>query len=64
LRNGLGSSLALAECGDAGKGNLADPKRFGTVDYNLGVVNGILNVDALRLAQEKGITPRDRSQEQ
>ena len=26
---------------DAGKGNLADPKRFGTVYYNLGVVNGI-----------------------
>ncbi|WP_405125727.1 ABC transporter substrate-binding protein [Pseudomonas marginalis] len=38
---------------DAGKGNLADPKRFGTVYYYLGVVNGILNVEALRLAQEK-----------
>jgi branched-chain amino acid transport system substrate-binding protein len=38
---------------DAGKGNLADAKRFGTVYYNLGVVNGILNVEALRLAQEK-----------
>lgn len=38
---------------DAGKGNLADPKRFGTVYYNLGVVNGILNVEAVRLAQEK-----------
>jgi branched-chain amino acid transport system substrate-binding protein len=38
---------------DAGKGNLEDPKRFGTVYYNLGVVNGILNVEAVRIAQEK-----------
>ncbi|WP_410480560.1 ABC transporter substrate-binding protein [Pseudomonas plecoglossicida] len=38
---------------DKGQGDLADPKRFGTVYYNLGVVNGILNVEALRLAQEK-----------
>jgi branched-chain amino acid transport system substrate-binding protein len=38
---------------DAGKGNLADPKRFGTVYYNLGVVNGILNVEALRIAQAR-----------
>jgi len=38
---------------DAGKGNLADPKRFGNVYYNLGVVNGILNVEALRVAQAK-----------
>ncbi|MGX1127521.1 ABC transporter substrate-binding protein [Pseudomonas defluvii] len=38
---------------DAGHGDLADPKRFGTVYYNLGVVNGILNVEAVRLAQEK-----------
>jgi len=38
---------------DAGKGNLADPKRFGSVYYNLGVVNGILNVEALRIAQDK-----------
>ena len=38
---------------DTGKGNLADPKRFGTVYYNLGVVNGILNVEAVRLAQAK-----------
>lgn len=36
-----------------GKGNLADPKRFGTVYYNLGVVNGILNVEAVRVAQSK-----------
>jgi len=35
-----------------GKGNLpAD--RFGTVYYNLGVVNGILNIEAVRLAQAK-----------
>ncbi|MET1076395.1 MAG: ABC transporter substrate-binding protein [Pseudomonas sp.] len=38
---------------DAGKGDLADPKRFGTVYYNLGVVNGILNVEAVRIAQAK-----------
>ncbi|WP_425930307.1 ABC transporter substrate-binding protein [Pseudomonas sp. NyZ201] len=38
---------------DKGQGDLADPKRFGTVYYNLGVVNGILNVEALRLAQAK-----------
>ena len=37
----------------AGKGNLADPKRFGSVFYNLGVVNGILNVEAIRIAQAK-----------
>ena len=38
---------------DAGRGNLADPKRFGNVYYNLGVVNGILNVEAVRLAQAR-----------
>lgn len=38
---------------DKGKGNVSDPKRFGTVYYNLGVVNGILNVEALRVAQAK-----------
>jgi branched-chain amino acid transport system substrate-binding protein len=37
----------------AGKGNLEDPKRFGSVYYNLGVVNGILNVEAVRTAQAK-----------
>jgi branched-chain amino acid transport system substrate-binding protein len=37
----------------AGKGNLQDPKRFGSVYYNLGVVNGILNVEALRTAQAR-----------
>jgi branched-chain amino acid transport system substrate-binding protein len=37
----------------AGKGNLADPSRFGNVYYNLGVVNGILNVEAVRIAQAK-----------
>ena len=36
-----------------GNGNLKDPARFGTVYYNLGVVNGILNVEALRVAQAK-----------
>ena len=36
-----------------GKGDLQDPKRFGSVYYNLGVVNGILNVEAVRTAQAK-----------
>ena len=36
-----------------GNGNLKDPARFGTVYYNLGVVNGILNVEVLRVAQAK-----------
>jgi branched-chain amino acid transport system substrate-binding protein len=36
-----------------GNGNLKDPARFGTVYYNLGVVNGILNVEAVRVAQQK-----------
>src|SRR5690606_1086022 len=38
---------------DKGEGDLADPRRFGSVYYNLGVVNGILNVEAVRIAQEK-----------
>ncbi|MGC6369324.1 ABC transporter substrate-binding protein [Pseudomonas sp. K2I15] len=38
---------------DKGQGDLADPKRFGNVYYNLGVVNGILNVEAVRIAQQK-----------
>jgi branched-chain amino acid transport system substrate-binding protein len=37
----------------AGKGNLQDPRRFGSVYYNLGVVNGILNVEAVRTAQAR-----------
>ncbi|MCB5187487.1 ABC transporter substrate-binding protein [Methylobacillus caricis] len=37
----------------AGKGNLQDLKRLGTVYYNLGVVNGILNVEAVRVAQAR-----------
>ena len=36
-----------------GKGNLQDPKRVGSVYYNLGVINGILNVEAVRTAQSK-----------
>jgi branched-chain amino acid transport system substrate-binding protein len=36
-----------------GKGNMEDPKRVGSVYYNLGVVNGILNVEALRVAQKR-----------
>lgn len=36
-----------------GKGNLDDPKRAGSVYHNLGIVNGILNVEAIRIAQER-----------
>lgn len=38
---------------DAGKGNLQDKSRIGSVYHNLGIVNGILNVEAIRIAQEK-----------
>jgi len=38
---------------DAGKGNLQDKKRIGSVYHNLGVLNGILNVEAIRIAQAK-----------
>lgn len=38
---------------DQGKGNLDDKKRIGSVYHNLGIVNGILNVEAIRIAQEK-----------
>lgn len=38
---------------DKGEGDLKDPKRFGSVYYNLGIINGILNVEAVRKAQEK-----------
>ncbi|TAZ53660.1 ABC transporter substrate-binding protein [Rhizobium ruizarguesonis] len=38
---------------DADKGNLEDKKRIGSVYHNLGIVNGILNVEAIRIAQEK-----------
>ena len=38
---------------DAGKGNLDDKKRIGSVYHNLGIVNGILNVEAVRIAQNK-----------
>jgi branched-chain amino acid transport system substrate-binding protein len=37
----------------AGKGNMADPKRVGTGYYNLGINNGILNIEAVRVAQGK-----------
>ena len=37
----------------AGKGNMQDPKRVGSVYYNLGVINGILNVEAVRTAQAR-----------
>ncbi len=38
---------------DAGKGNLEDKNRIGSVYHNLGIVNGILNVEAIRIAQAK-----------
>lgn len=38
---------------DAGKGNLEDKKRIGSVYHNLGIVNGILNVEAIRIAQAR-----------
>ncbi|TBV10914.1 ABC transporter substrate-binding protein [Stutzerimonas kirkiae] len=38
---------------DKGQSDLADARQFGTVNYNLGVVNGILNVEAVRVAQKK-----------
>lgn len=38
---------------DSGKGNLQDKKRIGSVYHNLGIVNGILNVEAIRIAQAK-----------
>jgi branched-chain amino acid transport system substrate-binding protein len=37
----------------AGKGNLSDKSRIGSVYHNLGIVNGILNVEAIRIAQAK-----------
>jgi branched-chain amino acid transport system substrate-binding protein len=37
----------------AGHGNLQDKARIGSVYHNLGIVNGILNVEALRIAQAK-----------
>jgi len=37
----------------AGKGDLQDKSRIGSVYHNLGIVNGILNVEAIRIAQEK-----------
>jgi branched-chain amino acid transport system substrate-binding protein len=37
----------------AHEGNMKDEKRVGSVIYNLGIVNGILNVEAVRIAQEK-----------
>jgi branched-chain amino acid transport system substrate-binding protein len=38
---------------DEGQGNLPDPARIGSVYHNLGIVNGILNVEAVRIAQAK-----------
>lgn len=37
----------------AGEGNLADKSRIGSVYHNLGIVNGILTIEAMRIAQEK-----------
>ncbi|KQT60500.1 MULTISPECIES: ABC transporter substrate-binding protein [unclassified Aureimonas] len=38
---------------DKNEGNLSDKSRIGSVYHNLGIVNGILNVEAIRIAQEK-----------
>jgi branched-chain amino acid transport system substrate-binding protein len=38
---------------DNGKGNLQDKARIGSVYHNLGIVNGILNVESIRIAQAK-----------
>ncbi len=38
---------------EKGQGNLEDKKRIGSVYHNLGIVNGILNVEAIRIAQAK-----------
>jgi branched-chain amino acid transport system substrate-binding protein len=38
---------------EKGNGNLEDKKRIGSVYHNLGIVNGILNVEAVRIAQDK-----------
>lgn len=37
----------------ANLGNLSDPARIGSVYHNLGIVNGILNVEAIRIAQAR-----------
>ncbi|MBB5017688.1 branched-chain amino acid transport system substrate-binding protein [Chitinivorax tropicus] len=38
---------------EAGKGNMQDSNRVGHANYNRGVVHGILNVEAIRVAQTK-----------
>jgi len=38
---------------DAGKSNLQDPKFFGSVYYNIGLVNAVLAVEALRTGHAK-----------
>ncbi len=36
-----------------GKGNLEDKSRIGSIYHNRGIVNGLLTVEAIRIAQEK-----------
>jgi len=36
-----------------GKGNLEDKSRIGSIYHNRGIVNGIITVEAIRVAQEK-----------
>jgi len=38
---------------DKGLGNLSEKDRIGSVYHNLGILNGILNVEAVRIAQER-----------
>jgi len=36
-----------------GKGNMNDPARVGSIYYNRGIVHGVLNVEAIKVAQDK-----------
>ena len=38
---------------DRGESNLEDRSRFGSIYYNRGVIHGIINVEAIRVAQER-----------
>jgi len=38
---------------DRGAGNLDDRSRFGSIYYDRGVIHGIVNVEAIRIAQER-----------
>jgi branched-chain amino acid transport system substrate-binding protein len=42
----------------ARQGQPQDPKRFGSIYYNLGVENGILNVEAIRVRRPSSASGR------